>query len=531
MVGRNTFPFRFNPRGVVDALDGGQIPPGGLLAASDLIFDPANPFTFQCRPAAIETADFDSFNDPEVVSVAYVVGDICYGMVASDRNAGKDEPFAYNLATNSFVTVTGITNNNSPTTQLTTGPWVPPTMDLVGVRLYVTHPGFAATVGSGVYFGYFDVTNPAAPTWTGTNTTGNALPAVPTNVKQFNNRAWFAVGEQLWFTDALTTNITSASQVLTIGDSIDITALAQQPLVTSVQGIIQSLVVFKPSVIALVTGDAADGNLALNIISSSVGTYAPRTIAATPAGVKFMATDGVRNITQAGVLEEPYPDLKIPFIYALNPSRASASYNNNIYRISVQNGNANGTPIEEYWFDMRQNGFTGPHSFIQNMSCAYLGTFIAFNNDVAPALFTSDVVQTGTSVFVEAGEDLDFLMLTSPLADTGGMYENSAVLSVIDMQLPPTGDNYSFIASDVSHGVLAQATIAAPTGAPLWGDFNWGEEDWTAFQYGLERYNIPWNNPLVFSRMVWQITGKSSFGFKVGKLTVGYQPCRYVRTV
>jgi len=529
MVGRNTFPFRFNPRGVVDALDGGQIPPGGLLAASDLIFDPANPFTFQCRPAATETTDFEGFDTPGVVSVAHVVGDICYGMIASEENPGFDEPFAYNLVTDSFVTITGVTGSNVPATQLTTGPWVPPTMDLVGVKLYVTHPGFAG--GMGAYFGYFNVTNPASPTWTATNTTGNALPAVPTNVKQFNNRAWFAVGEALWFTDALTTNITSASQVLVIGDSIDITALAQQPLVTSVQGIIQSLVVFKPSVIALVTGDAADGNLALNIISSSVGTYAPRTIAATPAGVKFMATDGIRTITQAGILEEPYPDLKLPFIHALNPSRASASYNNNVYRISVQNGNANGAPIQEYWFDMRQNGFTGPHSFIQSMSSPYLGTFIAFSNDNPAALYTSDVVQSGTSVFVENGEDLDFLMLTSPLADTGGLYENSAVLSVIDMQLPPTGDNYSFVASDVIHGVLAQATISGPTSAPIWGQFNWGDENWTAYQYGLERYNIPWNNTLVFSRMVWQITGKSAFGFKVGKLTVGYQPTRYVRII
>jgi hypothetical protein len=121
MAGRNTIPYRFNPRGVVDALDGGQIPPGGLFAATNLVFDPANPFTFQCRPAAIETSDFAGFTTPGVVSVSYVVGDICYGMVASGLNPGKDQPFAYNLVTNAFVAVTGITGANTPTTPLTSG--------------------------------------------------------------------------------------------------------------------------------------------------------------------------------------------------------------------------------------------------------------------------------------------------------------------------------------------------------------------------------------------------------------------------
>jgi hypothetical protein len=242
-----------------------------------------------------------------------------------------------------------------------------------------------------------------------------------------------------------------------------------------------------------------------------------------------MANDGIRTVTQEGTLEEPYQDLKIPFIYALTPSRASASYNNSVYRIAVQNGQANGIPKQEYWFDISQNGFTGPHSFTQDMSFPYLNTFICFSNEIAPALFTSDVDQTGTSIFTENGEGLDFLMLTSPLTDDGGLYENSAVLSVIDMQMPLNGDVYTFIASDVSHGVLAQASIASPTIGSLWGSFNWGSGNWAATSYGLERYNIPWNNNLVFSRMVWQATGRCSLGFKIGKLTVGYQPLRYIR--
>ena len=529
MAGRNTQPFRFNPRGVVDALDGGQVAEGGLSAAKNLIFDPANPFTFECRPAAIKRSAFAGITGAGAVSVAYVVGDICYGMVKSDVDATYDQPFAYNLVTDAFVAVGGSqTSTTLPLTPATSGTWVPPTMSLVGPLLYVTHPGFVG--GGSAFFGWFDTTNPAAPTWNAGNTTTNLLPAVPRAVGQFNNRAWFAVNNALYFTDALTTVITSATQILVIGDSIKIEALAPQPLVTTVQGIIQSLVVFKPNAIALITGDAVDGNLAINIISSSVGCSAGRTISPTPRGLMFMAVDGIRTIGQDGVLGEPYPDFKIPFIYALTPSRASACYNNNIYRISVQNGNVNANPIQEYWFDLRMNGWTGPHTFSQDMAVPYLGTFIVFKNSLAPGLWASDVVKSGTSVFTENGSAMSFLERTAPMADNGGMYENSATLTVVDMQLPNNGDRYSFVASDVNHGILSTANLSSPLVGAVWGSFLWGTISWTAASYGLERYNIPWANPLVFSRMVWQISGPSSLALKIGKITIGYQQLKYIRT-
>lgn len=530
MAGRNIVPFRFNPRSVVDALDGGQIPEGGLTAATNLIFDPSNPFTFECRPAALETYNFAGIPGAGVVSVSYVVGDICYGMIESSVDAGYDQPFAYNLSTNTLVTVGGTqTSATLPLTPSVSGTWNPPTMALVGPLLYVTHPGFVG--GASAFFGWFDTSNPAAPVWYAGNTTTNLLPYVPIAVGQFNNRAWFAVRNAVYFTDALTTTITNATQILIVGDSINITALAPQPLITTVQGVIQSLVVFKPNVVALITGDAVDGNLAINIISSSVGCSAGRTIAPTPRGLMFVAVDGVRTLSQEGTLGDPNPDLKIPFVYALTPSRASAGYNNNIYRVSVQNGHANGNPIQEYWFDLRQNGWTGPHSFTQDMVTPYLGTFIAFNNTLEATLFTSDVVQSGTSTFIENGSQMTFLEQTTPLADTGGLYENSANLSVIDMQLPQSVQNYTFVASDVNNGILSTAVIASDASGAIWNGFNWGTGTWTATSYGLERYNIPWTNPLVFSRMVWQITGECILNFKIGKLTIGYQPLKYVRAL
>lgn len=529
MGGRNLRPYRFNPRGVVDALDGGQVAEGGLRAATDLIFDPANPFTLQCRPAAIKQSVFSGIAGANFVSVSYVVGDVCYGMIKSSIVAGYDTPFAYNLSTNALVTVSGTQNNTTlPLSQTTSGTWTPPTMALVGVLLYVTHPGFVG--GGSAFFGWFDVTNPAAPVWHAGNTTTNALAGVPTAVGSFNNRAWFSYKNTVTFTDALTTTVTSATQILTIGDAFVITGLAQQPLVTNVQGIIQSLAVFKINAIALITGDDTTGNLAINIISpEAVGCTAPRTVASTPKGLKFMATDGIRLIAQDGTLGEPNTDLQVPFVNALVPSRASAAYSNNIYRITVQNGNENGNPLQEYWFDERRNGWTGPHSFTQDMAVPYLNTFVVFNSSLAPSLWTSSVIQDGSSSYTENGASMVFKWITAPMADDGGLYENSVNLSVIDMEFSNNGDTYTFVASDVNRGVLSIAQIMSPLTGAIWGSITWGAFIWTAISYGLDRYNIPWTTPLVFSRLVIQASGPSSFGFKIGKLTVGYQRLNYIR--
>lgn len=520
--------LRFNARGVVDALDGGTIPEGGLYAATNLIFDPSNPFTFQCRPAVDKRTDFSTFTGAGFVSVAYVVGSICYGMIKSSIVNGRDYPFAYDLSTDTFYTVSGTKNTNTlPVSQSTTGDWTPPTMALVGVLLYVTHPGFPGSAAA--HFGWFDLTIPAAPVWHGANTTTNLIPGVPTAVCEFNNRAWFSYKNSLYFTDALTTTITNASQILIIGDSVNITALAQQSLITSVQGSIQSLVVFKLNTFALITGDAANGNLAINLSKSGVGCSAGRTIAPTSRGLKFMASDGIRLLGQDGTLGDPNQDLQLPFISALYPSRASASYNNNIYRISVQNGNANGSPIQEYWFDERRNGWSGPHSFIQDMATPYGGSFVAFSSTLAPGLYVSDVVQSGISIYTELGSIMQFAYGTSTLPDVGNMYENSAILSTIDLQMPNNGDAYTFSASDVERGVLSVASIASPPNGLIWGNATWGAGTWTPFSYGMDTYNIPWTEPLVFNRMLLQVSGPCSAKFKIGKIKIGYQPSKFIR--
>jgi len=56
-------------------------------------------------------------------------------MIPSSRNAGHDEPFAYDIPTNTFITISGVTGANTPVSPATAGAWSPPTMELVGTKI------------------------------------------------------------------------------------------------------------------------------------------------------------------------------------------------------------------------------------------------------------------------------------------------------------------------------------------------------------------------------------------------------------
>lgn len=154
MALRNRKPYRISPIGVVDSLDGTNAPPGACAALANLIPDQTTAGMWQCRPAAVKLTSFAGFTTPGFISALLVVGNIAYGMIASGLNAGQDQPFAYNLSTGSFLTVSGVTAANTPASPPASGDWTPPVMCAVGSRVLVCHPGF----GGGQYkFGWFDV--------------------------------------------------------------------------------------------------------------------------------------------------------------------------------------------------------------------------------------------------------------------------------------------------------------------------------------------------------------------------------------
>jgi hypothetical protein len=535
---RQAQPLKFSPAGVSDTLDSTNTFPGGMASLANLIPDPSTKNLWQCRPASRLKTSFAGFSSPGFVSVQKIIGSIVFGMIATARNAGHDEPFAYDLDTQAFITVSGVTNNNTPISPATTGDWVPPTMDLVGVNLIVTHPGF--TGSGGVMFGWFDITNLAAPVWHGGNTLTTALPAPPTAVKQFFNRAYFIVnppGAQpaAYATDVLTLTITDPTHVLTFGDNVELTAIGALPLNSQLtSGTIQSLIIFKGAAqMWQVTGDFAIATNPINVNSMNVatGTNAPNTICATPKGLAFIAPDGLRVINFGGTVSDPVGDagagVTVPFIYALSPSRMAAACSGKVFRVSVQNGNASGSPWQEYWYDIPRGCWSGPHSFPAATINSFNNTFIMTPVGVTAKLFQSDIAQSSTSTFVENGVQMTLNWVTALLPNTQQMAENAMVETTLHIALA-AGVAMSVSAQDENSAIINGVIVTGPAQTTIWGGFTWGAADWQGAANALAPRQIKWTIPIVFQRLAISVTSNCASGLRIGDLYMRYQQLGYL---
>lgn len=537
MAIRKSQPMFFSPAGVSDTLDGTNVFPGACMALSNLIPDLATPNLWGPRPASIGLTSFAGFTTPGFISVFELLGQFVFGMIASGRNAGHDEPFCYDLINQVFVTVSGITNANTPISPLAAGAWEPPTMALVGTKMLVTHPGF--TLGGGVLFGWFDVSNPAAPAWSGGNTTTNALPSRPSCVAQFGGRAYYLVNPSTgqpgaYFSDVLNpTVMTNSTQVLTFGDNLKLNAAAGLPLANQLGGIIQSLMVFKGNNVFQVTGDAATNNLSLNALNVATGTVSQRAITTTPKGLAFLAPDGIRLIDFNARVSDPIgmygAGVNRPFVFAAQPTRVSLSCNANILRCTTQNTLKTGSPYEEYWYDMTKQNWSGPHTFPPLMARPYNSTFIIAAQGVNAKLFQSDTILSATSTFVENGQQMSIIWKTAILPDTQEMNEIALIEHTINMVLDAQGSIYSVQALGVSGALLGSINLLPPALQPLWGAFNWGAANWSSANTGLASIQIPWPVPLVFRKAQIQLTGNSFSTFRIGDMFMRYQKLGYLQ--
>lgn len=532
MALRNALPISFTPTGVTDTLDGTNSPPGSMEALVNLIPDPTTLGNWICRPASELETSFSGFTTPGFISLLFVNGTYAYGLIASGLNAGKDQPFVYDLTAGAFVAVTGITGANTPTSPATSGDWVPPTAAQIGVYVIVTHPGFTGANR----FGYFDITNPAAPVWNAGNTAVNALPAIPKSVAQFNGRAWYAVNNAVYFSDALVPlTITNATQILTLGDTQSVTALAGLPLNTQTGGIIQSLIAFKgASIMYQITGDSATSNLASNALDVATGTLAPNTICSTQRGLAFMAPSGLRIIDFNAQVSDPIgtggTGVTIPFIFSNVPSRMAAAYGYNTYRITTQNAAALEFPWQEWWFDFVRGIWCGPHTFPASLiETLPDNSFLIAPTSVNAQLYIGMTVQNTLSSFTENGVQLEFEWLSSSLPDTQAMAENAMVETTINMSVVPGNSTISVTAVDENDAALDQASLTSSGSATIWNAFTWGIAVWRGTSIAFRPRQIKWTKPIVFRKMQIDVVGNSAIDFRIGTMYARYQQLGYLQ--
>jgi hypothetical protein len=534
-IRERNYPVRFTPRGLVDAFDATDKFPGACISLINLIFDQSNPEIMVSRPGVTVITNFPGFTTPGAVSVHMTIGSRTYGMIASGRNSGKDEPFSFNHTSGTFDTVTGITNANSPSTQATTGAWIPPTMANIGTKIVVTHPGFS---GGAIKFGVFDISTPSAPTWTAQDTVTNALPSVPIAVANFYNRAYFALSnpQSLAYTDVLTLTRTSATQALTIGDADVITSLQGLPVQTTSTGIVQALLVFKPFQVWQITGDPATNNLAQNYLSLTVGTSAPRSTANSPKGCYFVSTGGPYIVDQLGLVrpvthsgrDDDNPDIQVPFQNAVTPSRINGVYSGTVYRVSLETVIRGVDSVNDYWYDEHRKRWTGPHTFAYDNGTQLGNYFVLVSNANPAILFKSQIIPDSTSVYADNGVALMTTMTSSTFPKTGHMTEKQVVESTQELSAAGSAVAYTVTAVDDQNNQLNQTQMITASKGKNWGAFNWGDGTlWTSSLNIPHVYNVPWTAPLVFKKMALQITASTASALSVGTFFARYQDLGY----
>lgn len=523
MAIRNATPMNFVPTGLTDAIDQSSAFPGACQVLQNLVFDRTNRGAVIPRPGVVKDTSFSGFTSPGVVSVMMSVGTLIYGMIASGRNPGYDEPFCYDTVAKTFITVSGVTSGNVPLTQSISGAWTPPTMDVVGIYVIVTHPGFS---GSN-FFGYFNITNPAAPTWTAGNTTTNALPSVPLWVAQFYGRAYFGISNKVYFTDSLALSIsnTNFAAVLTIDDTSNTTCAVGLPMSNATGGVLQSLVVFKQNSIWQISGDisVSSSPLSLNKLASNIGCTMPRTAQSSPLGIFFISTDGPRVVALNSSVQYLQanggnsPDIVSPFSLATNASRACACYNNGIYRVGFDASFStwnNTYTSADYWYDTIFNRWNGPHTFPFHCATSVNGIFYLASNSNSGALFTSNVSPSSSTVYTDNGASYNIQIVSSCMAGAP-MTESAIVESTIELSSSSLGVSYYIVMYDDQNNPLSIATITTPQINPLWGTNKFGQFNWRSSVTSSHTYTIPWVNPIVAKKMILSVMSTAAANMSI----------------
>lgn len=523
----------FSPTTLSDAEDATHVGEGLCAQITNLIPSPTTKNLWVCRPAAIQLTNFSGFTTPGFISCMHIIGSRVYGMLATGRNSGNDEPFVYDLATSAFVTISNVLNANTPFSPAASGAWSPPQIAQVGRYVIVTHSGFnGATNG---YFGWFDVSNPSAIVWNSGNTLTTPLPAVPVWVSQFYGRAYFLVNPvaaqpAAYATDPLTLTITNSGgvQVMTFDDYLPLTCAAQLPLSNQLGGIIQSLMLFKGvNNVVQVTGDPALNTWAKNTVNVATGTNAPMTITTTPKGLAFMAPDGFRLLDFNARVSDPIgiggQGVNAPFVNALVPSRAVCASGATMFRIDFQNGAAAGAPFQSYWYDMVRQVWSGPHTFAADQIAPYNNTFIVAPHDVPGSLWQADYVPSSISVYTENGVALQWVLTTCMLPDPGGMNLYSIGETVVNMALDPSMGTWTLAALNPNNTVYDTSGNVVVNTSSFWDAAVWDTAVWDGPSTGLEPRQVFWDKPIVTSRLQFQLSGNSAIGVKVGdmKFTMG----------
>lgn len=390
-----------------------------------------------------------------------------------------------------------------------------------------TTPGDSITVRGG---------SASVPLWGAGNTAANPLPALAIDVANFGNRAYYAVANMGWFSDVLKSGVISqATQFLTFGDTTPLVGFGGIPMQQTTGGILAALIAFKAAGgYYQITGDIALNNLALNGPIGNVGCSGARTIVQTPMGLWFMSVDGIRQIDFSGLLSRaPIKGVRYPFNLCQHPSRASAAFNNTVYRISLTSATSPSLPnIQhiEYWYDTEIDEWGGPHTCGQDIVVPMQGTFFFGSNDHIAALYQSDVEISPTTTYTEFGSALQVAVRTTTISKRGMSAKNVQEATIDLSQLASFG-GVTLTLFDQNLGILATAiTAPGPSGGAIWGVMVWGSFIWGGNPSFLNTFMVDWPFPVQFTLASVGIAAPAYGGLRIGTLWLRLEDLQFTTT-
>jgi hypothetical protein len=305
-------------------------------------------------------------------------------------------------------------------------------------------------------------------------------------------------------------------------------------------GSLQSLIIFVDTqFIFQLTGDAAistgSGALALNQLQVYAGTFNQNSITPTPLGLAFAGIDGIRMVNLVGQVSEPLgvngQGITIPFFYALNPTRIAMSYSADVIRVSLQNALIPGSPQQEYFYHLSKKMWSGPHTFPASLIQPYGNAFVMSPVGVTGELFLSSAVPIPSPTYTENGSQLAFNYTTPLMPSTSEMSEFALQEHTINMALNNM-DQYTASFLNQQGSQIGDAFVIAGTGsATVWGAFTWGSAPWLGVPQKYSCLPISWDQPIIFKRAQFQLSGPCSGPLMIGGFDMRLQKLGYTLDV
>lgn len=386
----------------------------------------------------------------------------------------------------------------------------------------------------------------AAPLWGAGDCDRNNLPSRPVGVAQYNGRAYFACGTDgvLYSDSGFPCRMTTATQALTTSDGLAVTAIAPLMLLAPLTGgIVQAIIAFQGATkIQQISGDAAipsgsitianggPSTLTMNALPIATGTLAPLSVVPCNLGTAFVSPQGLRVVEFSGTVTQPIGEggkgITVPFINSVVPSRICAAANDDVIRITTQNGTTATTPQEEYWYDVTRKNWTGPHTSTASLIQPWRSTFLMTFTGSTAKIWQSDAHPSLTSTYVENNAQLSWGYTTTLLPDSG----DDSMVEAVDMTLAcelAAGTSASVSCTRDDLVLLDTTTVAGDGTLTIWDQFNWDQAVWDAQGAVFRQRSINFSGPIVFKQGAFSITGTSAFNVRIGNLYGRYRQLGY----